>query len=197
MSKIYSADLIEGALTYKAYRHLMLEAVHLPSGDDAAKKLQSSTKKNISIMGGFEASARLAPGLRHALLQAPPVTWLVISEGWCGDAAFILPVLAAAEQACPENVTMRIVLRDDHPDLINEHLTDGGQSIPIIIALGEGLRRLGIWGPRPQSLQRLVNRWKTEGIELHELIPRVEHWYNTDNTDSLQQELRRFVESYS
>ena len=58
--------------------------------------------------------------------------WLVISEGWCGDAAHSLPVMNKMAELNP-NIEMRVVLRDQHETLMNQFLTNGGKSIPKLI----------------------------------------------------------------
>lgn len=44
-------------------------------------------------------------------------TFLVIAEGWCGDAAQIVPVLNKITESSPK-LNMKIVLRDENEELI-------------------------------------------------------------------------------
>ena len=44
--------------------------------------------------------------------------WLVLSEGWCGDAAQILPVLNKMALASSGKIELKIVLRDENEELI-------------------------------------------------------------------------------
>ena len=55
--------------------------------------------------------------------------WLVISEGWCGDAAQNMPVVEKIVDEMP-NVEIRYVLRDENLELMDQYLTNGGRSIP-------------------------------------------------------------------
>ena len=48
--------------------------------------------------------------------------WLVISEPWCGDAAQTLPILNKISSES-NNIDLKIVLRDENPELINVFLT--------------------------------------------------------------------------
>ena len=197
MSLLYTADVVTGALSYSSYRHTMRQTLRLPAGDVSAESLLRNTRANIGIMNRVDGAVRLSPALCMALQKAPRVTWLVISEGWCGDAAYSLPLFAAIENAFAQKITLRIVLRDSHPDLINANLTNGGKSIPILIALDSNRHKLAVWGPRPQPLQRLINKLQGAGRSIPDLIPDVHQWYTNDNTATLQEEIRRFVESYS
>ena len=58
--------------------------------------------------------------------------WLVISEGWCGDAAQLLPIVnkMAIESG---KIELSIVLRDENDALMNLFLTNNSKSIPIVI----------------------------------------------------------------
>ena len=59
---------------------------------------------------------------------------MVISEGWCGDAAQILPVIN--KMALVSNkIEFRIVLRDENPALMDAFLTNGGKAIPKVIMI--------------------------------------------------------------
>jgi hypothetical protein len=58
---------------------------------------------------------------------------------------------------------LRILARDQNPDIMDAHLTGTSRSIPIVILLNEKFRECGWWGPRPFALQRWV---KEEGMTL-------------------------------
>jgi len=80
---------------------------------------------------------------------------LVIAEDWCSDAANTVPVLAKLADV-RAGVELRIIRRDEHPEVMDRYLTNGTRSIPIVIALDEAFRPRGHWGPRPAALQRWV-----------------------------------------
>lgn len=113
---------------------------------------------------------------------------LVITEPWCGDSAFGLPVIN--KFASDLNIELKILLRDEHLDLINLHLTNGGMSIPKLLLLNQNYEVLGDWGPRPSSLQDLVMKWKYEDqVSTEELQINVQKWYNNDKGQSILNEL--------
>src|SRR6202012_221035 len=142
-------------------------------------------------------SYHVLPELLAAVEQGPSTTWLVITEGWCGDAAFNVPLFHVLEKLVPEKVNLRLVLRDSNLELMDANLTDGGRSIPKLIVLNDKLKPVGSWGPRPAELQQFMKQWKNDGLELKELIPKVHSWYDGDKTRTLQQELTRMVKHYS
>lgn len=59
---------------------------------------------------------------------------LVLAEDWCGDAVKALPPLAA-RAARAGNLDLRVLSRDANDDLMDEHLTGGARSIPVVIVL--------------------------------------------------------------
>jgi len=193
----FDQHYINTAFTYEHYRREIHNMLQQPETDEAAAKMRPYIKNNSAIMDGYEASAVLSGELKNAIAQAPAARWVVITEGWCGDAAFNLPLVAALEKAVPEKVQLRIFLRDTNLELMDAYLTDGGRSIPKLIVLSKELEELGVWGPRPEPLQTLMKEWKAEGLGLKELIPKIQSWYDGDQTKTLQQELITLIRSYS
>jgi hypothetical protein len=193
----YTPGLIDSALTYQQYRDGIRAELDAQPANAGAERLRPYLASNAALMDEYDESYRVLPELLEALALAPPTTWLVISEGWCGDAAYNVPLMHVAEKSASNRVKLRIILRDSNLELMDANLTDGGRSIPKLIVLSSGLQPVGYWGPRPAELQLLMKDWKSEGLELKQLIPKVHGWYNDDKTQSLQQELTQMVKSYS
>ena len=193
----YSEDLIKKAFTYQAYRTAIKTSLQQPPADEHEQKMRPYVEKNSVLMDKYDQIFEVTPNLQQTLSKAPPAIWLVLTEGWCGDAAFNVPMLAAIEKAMPEKVKLRLLLRDNNLDLMDAHLTDGGRSIPKLIVLSEDLKELGSWGPRPAALQSLMKTWKDQNLSLKQIIPKVQEWYEHDNTKSMQKEISDLVEIYS
>ncbi|WP_407482737.1 thioredoxin family protein [Elizabethkingia meningoseptica] len=83
---------------------------------------------------------------------------LIISEAWCGDASQAIPVIVKFF----EQYDVRITYRDQEPSLIDEFLTNGGKSIPIVVFLDEEYNVLGHWGPRPKHGKELLEKHKND-----------------------------------
>lgn len=116
--------------------------------------------------------------------------FLVITEGWCGDAAQIVPVFNKIATASLSKIDLKFVLRDKNLPLIDAHLTNGGRAIPVLLVLNEtGDKVLASWGPRPQVLQELLKEWRTETTEMTVLAEKLHGWYAKDKTLSTQAEL--------
>ena len=89
-----------------------------------------------------------------------------------------------------ENVNLHIILRDDNADVMNEYLTNGARSIPMLIVLDNNYSELFVWGPRPKELQNLVYEFKKQdNFDIEELKKNVQMWYFNDKSLSTQKEI--------
>lgn len=78
--------------------------------------------------------------------------FLVIAEDWCGDAFNTIPFLQRFIEEV-DGWELRLLRRDENPELMNRYLTDGARSIPIVIVLDDEGDEAAWWGPRPEELQ--------------------------------------------
>ena len=114
---------------------------------------------------------------------------LTLTEGWCGDAAQLVPLFACIEKYHPK-LKLKILLRDEHPQIMEKYLTNGSRSIPKIICLDEKtLIEKFNWGPRPEALQSLVIPMIKSGATKAEKSLFIQKWYNSDKTLTAQKEL--------
>jgi hypothetical protein len=84
---------------------------------------------------------------------------------------------------------LRVLTRDDNPDLMDAHLTNGrSRSIPVVIVYDERLREIGWWGPRPGEIQAWV---LGEGLAMPspERYKVVRGWYARDRGRTTLSEL--------
>lgn len=96
---------------------------------------------------------------------------LIISEPWCGDASATVPAVSKFFEAAGNEV--KIFLRDEDTSLIDQYLTNGAQSIPMVLLLNEDFSVKNVWGPRPKYGTELLKKFK----ENEETYPR-EEFYN-------------------
>ena len=140
--------------------------------------------------GLWEGIYKLMRVPEWAFQAVPPGTrrrLLVIAEDWCGDASSTIPIVARFADTVP-GMELRILRRDEHPELMDRYLTNGSRSIPIVIALDDGFRELGHWGPRPTTLQS----WVLENrpvVPKAELYPQVRKWYARDRGETTLREV--------
>ncbi len=113
--------------------------------------------------------------------------FLVLAEDWCGDAVHILPYLARMEEAFP-HLEMRILSREENPDLMDSHLTAGSRSIPVVMILDEGFQEVAWWGPRPGPLQKLFMA-EIKHFPDDERFPQLRAWYVRDRGRTTLEEI--------
>jgi hypothetical protein len=140
--------------------------------------------------GLWEGVHRLAHVPVWAEMSFPPGEvrhLLVLAEDWCGDASNTVPVLARWAEAV-DGLSLRILRRDEHPEVMNRYLTNGSRSIPIVIALDEDFNELGYWGPRPRELQAWVMANK-DTMDKAERYKQVRRWYARDKGETAIREV--------
>ena len=192
-----TSELIKKAYDYTSYRQLIddLLAEGKTTGSNQSEAYIGYAQMSQQRMKKWEKIGRLNPELIEKVKDIrQPMIWLVITEGWCGDAGQLLPFVAKLADENP-NVELKLVLRDENPDLMNRFLTNGARSIPIIIGLSQNLDLLGHWGPRPVPIQKefLENKISQErsGKEFSEYM---HLWYAKDKGVTFQNEFLAILE---
>lgn len=147
----------------------------------------ASAPEHTGLWEGIYNLARVPAWAIDAAAGLPPLRLLALTEDWCGDAANSVPVLARWTDATA-TVELRLLRRDEHPDLMDRYLTNGSRSIPIVIALDAEFNELGHWGPRPVELQEWVMANKAI-IPKSELYPQVRRWYSRDRGNATLREV--------
>jgi len=113
---------------------------------------------------------------------------VVLAEDWCGDATNTLPILARWAELVP-NVELRILRRDEHPEVMDRYLTGTARSIPVVIVLDENMEELGWWGPRPAALQAWSMEQRALGRDKKALYPEIRRWYAKDHGETTLREV--------
>jgi hypothetical protein len=152
--------------------------------------LVASDLKHRGLWEGLHRLARIPAWAVAAVPADAGLRLLVLAEDWCGDASNTVPVLARLADLAP-GVELRILKRDEHPDLMDRYLTNGSRSIPIVIALDRDFRELGHWGPRPGELQGWVLAERARGTPKEEIYPAVRKWYARDHGETTLREVLR------
>ena len=153
------------------------------------------TKMNVQRMSRVDKTVSLTDELLSSIKQLQEnYKFLVITEGWCGDAAQIVPVFNKIATASLGKIELKFVLRDKNLPLIDAHLTNGGRAIPVLLVLNEtGDKVLASWAPRPQVLQQLLKEWRKETSEMTILSEKLHSWYAKDKTQTTQAELNTLL----
>lgn len=115
--------------------------------------------------------------------------WLVIVEAWCGDVGQSLPALKAMADAA--HIELRVVMRDDNPELMNEFLTNESMAIPKLIVLdSKKFDALGSWGPRPKEAQKILMEGKNlKNLSSAQVYQNLHLWFAKNKQQDIQMEL--------
>ncbi len=193
MIKDIIATSLDQSMTYEAYRVLVQELVENQSttGHEKTEALVNYTMLNDRRMKRWDKTVKLTDEVKSKIESYDkPVTWLVITESWCGDAAHIMPVINKVAEL-NDNIDLRVVLRDDNDALMNEFLTNGGKAIPKLIMIDNTTEEVvNTFGPRPSIATKMVNDYKTEHGKLTpEFKEDLQRWYNKDKGQSTIEDL--------
>lgn len=191
MNRAFLEELIANGLTYEAYQaHWQQQLTQSLKGLDVqARRNHFYRRYNQERAARVRAAYQPSEALQAALAEiTEPQVWLVITEPWCADSAYALPILAAAADANP-NLTLRLLLRDEHPAVMDRYLTRGGRAIPKLIAFAEEGTELFQWGARPQALYDLRDQWQAEGLAGAALSNAGVAWYDEGGWQEVDREL--------
>ena len=165
-------NYIEKAMTFAEYVKLIddLLATGQTTGPVQSENMYNYAKLNRQRMTRLEKTIVVEPGVANDVAELNvDWFWLVITEGWCGDAAQNIPVIEKIAALNP-GIKTRYVLRDENPKLMDRYLTNGARSIPISIAVdARTFAVLGTWGSRPKEGQEYFLELKGQGMPKAEI----------------------------
>lgn len=199
--KIISDSLIDETFNYNQYRQLVDKLLERgrTTGDHQSEDIIDYTRMNVQRMNRLDDRITLSDSLKEALEKVDRKwIWLVLTEGWCGDAAQNLPAIHKMAEYSP-NIDLKLLLRDEHPEVMDAYLTDGSRSIPKLVCLdAETLEEIGTWGPRPATLQEKALQWKEDpDISNEEWATRIHKWYAENRSREQQREFEELIESWT
>lgn len=183
---------IQNSVSYSAYRTKVTQLISegKSTGNEQSADLLHYSELNEVRMNRLEKTLKTDADVLEKLQHiTSKQTWLVIAEGWCGDAAQILPIIKLMADTS-ENIEMKIVFRDENEDLMAEFLTNGARSIPKLIVLDENLEVINHWGPRPEGAKNLIIDYKAKhGIVDEPAKIALQKWYLDDKGISTMKEI--------
>ncbi len=188
---------LEKAMDYEAYRALVTQLLGQGKSTGAVQTqaLLEYSKLNDQRMRRLDKTVKI-PDEAGELVSSyqGDITWLVISEGWCGDAAQTLPVMNKLANL-NKGIHLKIVLRDENESLMNNYLTDGNRSIPKLIMIENNTKKeIDTWGPRPSIATRMVKDHKEKfGILTPEFKKDLQLWYNKDKGRNTLEDLLKLL----
>ena len=197
IEEINVKQIIEGStqnsISYLQYRELVEHLVALKSttGDSKTEELANYTMLNDRRMKRWDKTVKVSQE-HEAIIKSviKPSTWILITESWCGDAAHIVPVINKVAEL-NSNIDLKLVIRDDHPELMDAFLTNGGRAIPKLIMIDSETNEVtNTFGPRPSQATQLVVDYKTEHGKLTpEFKEDLQRWYNKNKGQNVIEDL--------
>ncbi len=177
-------DSLPGAVDYDSYRKMVHELASQgqTTGPNKTEALIEYTQLNDRRMKRWDKTLKITEEDQELIASIDKkITFLVLTESWCGDAAPAMPVMNKIASLNP-NISFKVLLRDEHTALMEQFLTNGGMSIPKLIIFDEEQTEvLGSWGPRPSKATALAEAYKeVHGTLTPEFKQDLQVWYNKD-----------------
>ena len=198
--KKFIAKALFNSHSYAEYRKIVTDLLieGKSTGDEQSESLTNYSKLNEARMNRLDKTIKISEEVISKFQNLNNhYFWLVISEGWCGDAAQILPILNKMAHDSNKKIDLRIVFRDENTELMDHYLTNGGRAIPkvIIVCKEAGIVRAD-WGPRPKGASELMENYKKEfGVIDEKIKTDLQLWYLADKGISVQEELVQIMEN--
>lgn len=180
----------EQGIDYPGYKQQM--AADLAYNKDLI--IQGYINLNQRRMYRIEKTYRVSERLTAQVQKLQHKTyWLIITESWCGDASQILPVLNQVSAFSEGKIEMKMVYRDQNPELMDVFLTNQSRSIPKVIQLDSHFNLTGVWGPRPNEAQKLVMELKADLVTAENYATILHLWYAKDHQKSIELDVSKLL----
>ena len=188
---------LENSISYQAYRDLVKQLAdeNANSGTEKTEALANYTKLNDRRMKRWDKTVKISEDAQNKIKDFnESVTWLTITESWCGDAAHVMPVLNKIAEL-NSNIDVKVVFRDENPELMDAFLTNGNRAIPKVIMIdNETGDVLNTYGPRPSEATKLVNQYKSKfGKLTPEFKEDLQHWYNQNKGQNVVKDVTEML----
>ena len=194
-------NYLEKSMSYAEYIKLIDDLLldGKTTGTNQSEAMYNYGKLNRQRMHRLEKTVVLNESLREKVQNNKrKMIWLIITEGWCGDAAQNIPSIEKIAAASAGSVVTRYVLRDENLELMDAYLTHNARSIPKLIALdAETLEELGTWGPRPAAAMDLFFESRASGLEKPLIMENLQRWYIADKNQAIQTEFEKLFEDWN
>ena len=187
---------LKNSYTYEAFKALIsnLLAEGKSTGPTQSKDLTNYSLLNERRMKRLDKTTTITKDLVAIIKEInQPQTWLVLTEGWCGDAAQNIPIINKIV-AISNCIDFKLVLRDENEGLMNLFLTNSGKAIPKLIALDKENNVLYTWGPRPSEATKMVENYKAnQGILDANFKKDLQVWYNKNKGKNIEDDFMKLI----
>tara|TARA_B110000238_G_C16119933_1_gene436647 strand:- start:60 stop:671 length:612 start_codon:yes stop_codon:yes gene_type:complete len=180
----FITNALRNSVSYNEFILLVKELVakNSTTGVEKTESLINYTKLNERRIKRWNKTLKISDESKKVIENfSKETTWLVLTESWCGDAAHVMPVMNKIAKL-NDNIDLKVVLRDQNKELMNQFLTNGNKSIPKLHLIdNQSDEVVNSYGPRPTDATKLVNEYKSKHGKLTpEFKEGLQKWYNKD-----------------
>ncbi|WP_027379807.1 thioredoxin family protein [Chryseobacterium daeguense] len=145
-------------ISFESHLGRIRETVKVQDGStqDMLQKYQLSIERAEKIISSYKSNAEQEEKYLEADFNG---NILIIAEGWCGDCSQSIPVI---RQFFKHKNPVKILYRNENPDLMQLFLTNGNEAVPIVIFLDEDCNILTHWGPRTKHGLQLFAKFRKD-----------------------------------
>jgi hypothetical protein len=184
---------LERGMSYEDYRKLMGNLVldGASTGPNQNEELSNYTLLNNQRMKRLDKTLKIGSEMAKKIQGVDrKITWLVLTESWCGDAAQTLPVMNIMA-SLNNRISLKLILREENTALMQRFLTNGAMAIPKLIAIDNANGDIvGEWGSRPSIATKMVrDQMDTYGELTPEFRQDLQQWYNKDKGQNTVKDL--------
>lgn len=196
-SRTLVEESLKKAISYEEYRRLVTNHVEkgTSSGPNQSEALSNYTLLNNSRMKRLDKTIKIKNDIAKKFQNYKgDLTWLVLTESWCGDAAHSMPVMNKLAQLTP-NIEFKVVQRHENVELMNEFLTNGKMAIPKLIVYDNNKNEvINNWGSKPSKVAEMIEDIKKiQGTLTSEFKMELQVWYNKDKGENISEDLSKLL----
>tara|TARA_B100000809_G_scaffold128979_1_gene126991 strand:- start:1548 stop:2144 length:597 start_codon:yes stop_codon:yes gene_type:complete len=189
---------LKNTISYQEYKGLVKDLLteNKSTGPNQSEDLTNYSLLNDKRMKRLDKTIKISEETIEEVKKVnEPQTWLLITEGWCGDAAQNLPVINKMADL-NDHIDLKLVLRDENLELMDLFLTNGGSAIPKLIILDKEINVINTWGPRPTVASNMVAAYKAENGSLDaDFKQELQVWYNKNKGKSTEKDFVNLIKA--
>lgn len=200
LSHPVTQKVIDQAFSYPQFVEFTTQLVveNRTTGNNQSEAYLDYTRMCLQRMRRWDKTAKVSlemEGLVRSIKEEQ--VWLVVTEAWCGDGAQSIPYLAKLVDLNPL-IDLKIIMRDENPEIMDVYLTNGARSIPKLIAFTKDLKvEFFTWGPKPEYLIKRHKAYKydSQGKTYKDFLEEIHLWYARNKNQDLEVELFPLIQS--
>ena len=200
LSRPVTEQVIQKGFSYSEFVEFTEKLVEekRTTGANQSEAYLDYTRMCLQRMNRWNKTAKVSEKMTHLMesIQESQI-WLIITEAWCGDGAQSIPYLAKLVELNPK-IKLRIIMRDEYPEIMDAYLTNGARSIPKLVAFTEDLKvELFTWGPKPLYLMNRHKEYKhdSKGLSYSGFLEEIHLWYAKNKNQDLEAELFPLIQA--